>query len=155
MTSTVYIDQSTGFSSSHHRVGTQLRQIGRASTGRENCTGWTEDVGQRASCCGDVSNIDKAPMQLQVSVQVQDKNLPTRGNCEERFSFPCWYRISCEDVLFICDECDRADVPDLMRSSGRHTEGHHLIRSQALEEDGDPTGQRLLLEAVTMIRKRS
>jgi len=42
-----------------------------------------------------------------------------------------------------------------MRSSGRHTEGHHLIRSQALEEDGDPTGQRLLLEAVTMIRKRS
>jgi len=69
------------------------RRIGRASTGRENCTGWTEDVGQRASCCGDVSNIDKvdgalttqndtrdmeggvlqAPMQLQVSVQVQDK----------------------------------------------------------------------------------
>src|SRR5579863_10080092 len=32
------------------------------------------------------------------------------------------------DDLFICDACDRAGVPDLTRSSGRHTEGHHLIR---------------------------
>jgi len=37
--------------------------------------------------------------------------------------------------------------PDLTRSSGRHTDGHHLIRCQAPEEGGDtssPTEQRLL-----------
>ena len=50
------------------------------------------------------------------------------------------------DDFFICDACDSAGVPDLMRSSGRHTEGHHLIRCQALEEGGDtssPMEQRL------------
>ena len=51
------------------------------------------------------------------------------------------------DDLFICDACDMVGVPDLTRNSGRHTEGHHLIRCQALEEGGDtrsPTEQRLL-----------
>src|SRR5260221_4889980 len=51
------------------------------------------------------------------------------------------------DDLFICDACDMVGVPDLMCSSGRHTQGHHLIRCQAPEEGGDtssPTEQRLL-----------
>jgi hypothetical protein len=34
------------------------------------------------------------------------------------------------DDLFICAACDTAGVPKLMRSSGEHTEGHHLIRCQ-------------------------
>ena len=32
------------------------------------------------------------------------------------------------DDLFICNACDAQGVPELERSSGRHTEGHHLIR---------------------------
>ena len=51
------------------------------------------------------------------------------------------------DDLFICDACDRAGVPDLIRSSGKHIEDHHLIRCQAPEEFDDPispTEQRLL-----------
>jgi hypothetical protein len=50
------------------------------------------------------------------------------------------------DNLYICDGCDADGVPDLMRSSGKHTEGHHLIRCLAPEETGDkapPTEQRL------------
>ena len=41
------------------------------------------------------------------------------------------------DDLYICDKCDAEGVPDLMRSSGRHTEEHHLIRCLAPEETGD------------------
>ena len=52
------------------------------------------------------------------------------------------------DDLFICDACDRAGVPDLMRSSGKHTEDHHLIRCRAPEKKNDDTSssteQRLL-----------
>lgn len=51
------------------------------------------------------------------------------------------------DDLFICDACDRAGVPDLIRSSGKHIEDHHLIRCQAPEVFYDPispTEQRLL-----------
>lgn len=50
------------------------------------------------------------------------------------------------DDLYICDTCDAAGVPDLMRSSGKHTEIHHLIRCLAPENvDGkaSPTEQRL------------
>lgn len=42
------------------------------------------------------------------------------------------------DDLFICAECDKAGVPKLMRSSGEHTEGHHLIRCQE-PQTGSPT----------------
>ena len=38
------------------------------------------------------------------------------------------------DDLFICNSCDMEGVPDLTRSSGKHTEGHHLIRCLAPEE---------------------
>jgi len=50
------------------------------------------------------------------------------------------------DNLFICDICDTEGVPDLIRSSGKHTEEHHLIRCLAPETDkdkGSPTEQRL------------
>ena len=39
------------------------------------------------------------------------------------------------DNLFLCDSCDREGVPELMRSSGKHTEDHHLIRCLAPEKD--------------------
>jgi hypothetical protein len=52
------------------------------------------------------------------------------------------------DNLYICDECDAHGVPDLMRSSGKHTEEHHLIRCLAPEKTDDkdkasPTEGRL------------
>jgi hypothetical protein len=52
------------------------------------------------------------------------------------------------DDLYICDGCDAEGVPDLMRSSGKHTEDHHLIRCLAREktedkDKGSPTEQRL------------
>jgi len=64
-------------------------------------------------------------------------NLPTCGNCNGRLSFPCWYCIFCMDDLFICAACDTAGVPKLMRISGEHTEGHHLIRCQDPQMSGD------------------
>ena len=86
--------------------------------------------------------------------QVQDESLPACGKCSARLSFPFWYCIFCEgwsrgkyaspcalivravllDNLYICDACDADGVPDLTRSSGKHTEEHHLIRCLALEE---------------------
>ena len=39
------------------------------------------------------------------------------------------------DDLYICDGCDAEGVPDLMRSSGKHTEEHHLIRCLAPKMD--------------------
>jgi hypothetical protein len=50
------------------------------------------------------------------------------------------------DDLYICNACDAAGVPDLIRSSGKHTEDHHLIRCLAPQKaDGKapPTEQRL------------
>jgi hypothetical protein len=52
------------------------------------------------------------------------------------------------DDLYICDGCDAEGVPELMRSSGKHTEGHHLIRCLAPKEADDkdkasPTEERL------------
>jgi hypothetical protein len=52
------------------------------------------------------------------------------------------------DDLYICDGCDGEGVPDLTRSSGKHTEDHHLIRCLAPEKTHDkekaiPTEQRL------------
>jgi hypothetical protein len=100
--------------------------------------------------------------------QVQDESLPTCGKCKGRLSFPFWYCIFCEgssqgrhfhpyvlngrcarlDNLYICDGCDAEGVPDLMRSSGKHTEDHHLIRCLAPEttddkDTGSSTEQRL------------
>jgi hypothetical protein len=54
------------------------------------------------------------------------------------------------DDLYICDACDAEGVPDLMRSSGKHTEEHHLIRCLAPEKTDDkdkalPTEKRLTL----------
>jgi chromosome segregation ATPase len=52
------------------------------------------------------------------------------------------------DDLYICDGCDAKGVPDLMRSSGKHTEEHHLIRCLAPEKMDDKdkavTEQRLM-----------
>jgi len=41
------------------------------------------------------------------------------------------------DNLLLCDSCDGEGVPELMRSSGKHTEDHHLIRCLAPEKDDD------------------
>ena len=52
------------------------------------------------------------------------------------------------DHLYICNACDSEGVPDLVRSSGRHTEDHHLIRCLAPENTENkalPTEQRLTL----------
>jgi hypothetical protein len=53
------------------------------------------------------------------------------------------------DDLFICDACDAEGVPDLVRSSERHTEDHHLIRCLAPSENAEdkvlPNEQRLTL----------
>jgi hypothetical protein len=60
---------------------------------------------------------------------------------------PVPYRITLSDNLFICDSCDNNGVPDLMRSSGEHTEEHHLIRCLAPErakEVVSSTEQRLM-----------
>ncbi len=49
------------------------------------------------------------------------------------------------DNLYICNACDAIGVPDLMRSSGKHTEDHHLIRCLAPEKPNtktSPTEQR-------------
>ncbi|KAI9464119.1 hypothetical protein BJY52DRAFT_887705 [Lactarius psammicola] len=67
--------------------------------------------------------------------QPQDSDPPSCSKCKGRLSFPCWYCVYCEDNLFLCDSCDREGVPDLVRSSGEHTEDHHLIRCMAPEED--------------------
>ena len=53
------------------------------------------------------------------------------------------------DGLYICDGCDTEGVPDLTRSSGKHTAEHHLIRCLApvVDDDEDkpsPTEQRLI-----------
>lgn len=52
------------------------------------------------------------------------------------------------DHLYICNACDSEGVPDLVRSSGKHTEDHHLIRCLAPEDTKDkalPTEERLTL----------
>ena len=54
------------------------------------------------------------------------------------------------DDLYVCDACDAEGVPDLMRSSGKHTEEHHLIRCLAPDKTDDkdkalPTEKRLTL----------
>ncbi|KAI9464115.1 hypothetical protein BJY52DRAFT_887632 [Lactarius psammicola] len=67
----------------------------------------------------------------------QDSVSPSCGKCKGRLSFPCWYCVYCEDDLLLCDSCDGEGVPELMRSSGRHTEDHHLIRCLAPEKDDD------------------
>ena len=51
------------------------------------------------------------------------------------------------DNLFICDACDAKGVPDLLRSSGKHTEEHHLIRCLEPKKDNEmvfPPDQRLI-----------
>ena len=58
------------------------------------------------------------------------------------------HSVSKIDNLFICNACDAEGVPDLVRSSGRHTEDHHLIRCLAPENVDDkalPAEQRLTL----------
>jgi hypothetical protein len=51
------------------------------------------------------------------------------------------------DGLYICDACDADGVPDLTRSSGKHTEEHHLIRCLAPddEDEASSTDHRLTL----------
>jgi hypothetical protein len=50
------------------------------------------------------------------------------------------------DNLYICNACDSVGVPNLTRSSGKHTEEHHLIRCLApekTEEEAITPEQRL------------
>jgi hypothetical protein len=89
-------------------------------------------------------------------------DLPTCGKCKGSLSFPFWYYcIFCEgrfprqllypsddrrccslDHLFICNACDAEGVPDLERSSGKHTEEHHLIRCLESEKMDDKLSQQ-------------
>ncbi|KAF8273628.1 hypothetical protein EI94DRAFT_1795034 [Lactarius quietus] len=69
--------------------------------------------------------------------QPRDSDPPSCDKCKGRLSFPCWYCTQCEDHLFLCDSCDGEGVPELIRSSGKHTEDHHLIRCLAPEKDDD------------------
>ena len=51
------------------------------------------------------------------------------------------------DNLFICDACDSEGVPELSRSSGKHTKEHHLIRCSPpnqSEEAAPETDHRLM-----------
>jgi hypothetical protein len=112
------------------------------------------------------SEVKTAPDAIQG--QSPEQGLPTCGKCKGSLSFPFWYCIFCEgrsrgtatfiimltihstqlDNLLICDACDAEGVPDLVRSSGRHTEDHHLIRCLAPENAEDkalPTEQRLTM----------
>jgi uncharacterized protein involved in exopolysaccharide biosynthesis len=41
------------------------------------------------------------------------------------------------DNLYICNACDTVGVPNLTRSSQKHTEEHHLIRCLAPEKTED------------------
>ncbi|KAI9438360.1 hypothetical protein H4582DRAFT_1815080, partial [Lactarius indigo] len=76
----------------------------------------------------------------QAQKQKQDSDLPTCGKCNGPLSFPCWYCVKCEDDLFLCEACEGSDAcPELIRSSGKHTEEHHLIRCQAPKNDDDKT----------------
>jgi hypothetical protein len=78
----------------------------------------------------------------------QDSDLPSCGQCKGPLSFPCWYCVKCEDDLFLCEACEAGDAtPELMRSSGKHIEQHHLIRCQAPKKADDvtlSTDQRLI-----------
>ncbi|KAI9448651.1 hypothetical protein F5148DRAFT_1153428 [Russula earlei] len=80
---------------------------------------------------------DQADKVSQAAPQAQsldgDSRVPMCGVCDGALSFPLWYCIFCEDNLFICDACDAKGVPDITRSSGKHTEEHHLLR--CLEPD--------------------
>ncbi|KAH9171881.1 hypothetical protein EDB89DRAFT_1851867 [Lactarius sanguifluus] len=67
-------------------------------------------------------------------------DLPSCGKCKGPLSFPCWYCVKCEDDLFLCEACEGSDAcPELTRSSGKHTEEHHLIRCQAPKNVDDKT----------------
>ena len=60
------------------------------------------------------------------------------------------------DYLFVCNACNTKGVSELTRSSGKHTEMHHLIRYLALEKDVSATKQWLILrEAASITCKRS
>jgi len=93
----------------------------------------------RASDEAETEDKENKIPQTTAQAQGQDGDLPTCGACNGSLSFPLWYCIFCEDNLFICDGCDAKGVPDLMprRSSGKHTEEHHLIRCLKPEKDDE------------------
>ena len=62
-------------------------------------------------------------------------------------------RVALLDNLYICDACDTEGVPDLTRSSGKHTAEHHLIRCLA-PETGDKNKTSLTEERLTSIEGR-
>ncbi|KAH9034702.1 hypothetical protein EDB85DRAFT_2288949 [Lactarius pseudohatsudake] len=94
------------------------------------------DTAVEVNGVGDTSQ-DPSGENSQGRTQPQESDLPSCGKCMGRLLFPCWYCTKCEDDLFLCDSCDREGVPELMRSSGKHTENHHLIRCLAPEKDDD------------------
>ena len=58
------------------------------------------------------------------------------------------------DDLYICDGCDGEGVPDLTRSSGKHTEDHHLIRCLAPEKTHDKDKATLTKPRLTSMESR-
>jgi len=53
------------------------------------------------------------------------------------------------DDFYICEGCDAEGVPDVMRSSGKHTEEHHLIRCLAPEKTDDEEKASLTEQRLT------
>jgi hypothetical protein len=70
--------------------------------------------------------------------------------------YPCVLNVrgALLDDLYICDGCDAEGVPDLMRSSGKHTEDHHLIRCLALEKINDKDKNALTEQRLTSMEGR-
>lgn len=127
----------------------------------KSADGTTNDVKDVGRTSQDLSGDNS-----QGRTQLRDSDPPSCGKCTGRLSFPCWYCTKCAgqsrrlicsprvlmchstllDNLFLCDACDGEGVPELMRSSGKHAEDHHLIRCLAPEEEDDTssTDRRLI-----------
>src|SRR6266851_4690572 len=133
-----------------------------------------DDVTAAADGPKDETKTEDEVPQSATQAEPQNGDLPTCGNCNGSLSFPFWHCIFCEgqsslkgsgraaqrladfghdrsvllDNLFICDSCDSSGVvPDLTRSSGKHTQEHHLIRCMAPEkcDDDAPAAEQRLI----------
>ncbi|KAH9077795.1 hypothetical protein EDB83DRAFT_2548774 [Lactarius deliciosus] len=99
-----------------------------------------EDAKSGAQGIEDTPQEQQETPQSAEQAQARDSDLPSCGKCHGPLSFPCWYCVKCEDDLFLCEACEGSDAcPELMRSSGKHTEEHHLIRCQAPKNTDDKT----------------
>jgi hypothetical protein len=77
------------------------------------------------------------------------------SHCDDTV-YPCVLNVrgAVLDDLYICDGCDAEGVPDLMRSSGKHTEEHHLIRCLAPEKMDDKDKAVLTERRLTSMESR-